>query len=309
VRIVYFTPLNREIPRLGLYVNGVVVDLVESYRRLYGVEAPHWFYDLGEFLANEKYSFRIAEEILSTYSKSARSSIGEIYDSQNIIYHPITSRDQRIFCIALNYKSHVEEVGRPPPEKPYIFIKLKSALIGHKSPIIIPRISTAPDHEVELGVVIGKKGKYLSRRNALEYVAGYTIFNDVSFRDWQMKYHQGLGIDWLHAKSLDSSTPVGPYLVTKDEIKDPYSLELTLKVNGETRQRGYTSEMIFTIEEIIEAISQGIRILPGDLIATGTPAGVGHTKRLYLKEGDVIDAEIAKIGVLTNPVIREVSEE
>ncbi|MEM0283214.1 MAG: fumarylacetoacetate hydrolase family protein [Sulfolobales archaeon] len=308
MKIAYFSPTPRENPRLGLYYMGRIVDLVESYRKLYRAEPPNWFYDIGDFLANERYGFRIVEEMISTYSASALKNEDIAYDPTEIVYHPITSKEQRVFCVALNYRSHAEETGTPPPERPYIFMKSRTALIGHRSPIIIPRISTAPDHEIELGVVIGRRGKYISRENALEYVAGYTIFNDVSFRDWQMRIQQRLGVDWLHGKNMDSSTPVGPYLVTRDEIENPYSLELILRVNGEIRQRGYTSDMIFTIEEIIENISQGIRLSPGDLIATGTPAGVGHARRVYLKEGDLVEAEIKGLGLLVNPVIREPSE-
>ncbi|MEM4487956.1 MAG: fumarylacetoacetate hydrolase family protein, partial [Desulfurococcaceae archaeon] len=163
-----------------------------------------------------------------------------------------------------------------------------------------------PDYEVELGVVIGRKGKYVNKSNALDYVAGYTVFNDISFRDWQSRGHPRFGLDWLHGKNMDSSTPVGPYLVTKDEIQDPYSLELILRVNGETRQKEKASGMVFGIEQIIEELSLGIKLLPGDLIATGTPAGVGHARQTYLKDGDLVEAEISGLGVLANRVIKEI---
>ncbi len=304
MRIVYFAPTSREAPRLGVYRSGKIIDLVENYKSLYRSLPPHWFFDLGEYLEN-RYAHKITEDILSTYSKKPGEEPSLVYDENKIIYHPITSSNQRIFCIALNYLSHVQETGRPKPTRPYIFMKPRTALIGHREPILIPKVSSAPDHEIELGVVIGLRGKYISKREALEHVAGYTIFNDVSFRDWQMRGSEGLGLDWLHGKGMDRSTPVGPYLVTRDEIEDPYKLALELRVNGETRQRGDTSEMIFSIENIIEEISKGITLLPGDLIATGTPSGVGHSSKRYLRDGDVIEAEISGIGVLINPVKQE----
>ncbi|MEZ0289932.1 MAG: fumarylacetoacetate hydrolase family protein [Sulfolobales archaeon] len=306
MRIVYFSTSPRETPRLGIYFEDKIIDLVESYREVFSAKPPQWFYDLGSFLENDKYSFKIVEEILSTYSRSVIRESALAHDSSNIIYHPLTSEDQRIFCIALNYRHHVAETGRPLPARPYVFMKTKSALIGHRQPIVISKASSAADHEIELGVVIGRRGKYIERNKARDHIAGFTVFNDISFRDWQMRFQEGLGMDWLHGKNMDSSTPVGPYLVTIDEIKDPYSLELILKVNGEIRQKGYTSDMIFSIEEIIEYISQGIKLLPGDLIATGTPAGVGHAKKIYLKEGDLIEAYITSIGTLINPVAKEI---
>lgn len=305
MRIAYFAPFPRSIPRLGVYYGDKIVDLVDSYKELYGTQPPHWFYDLGDFLSNEKYSFKVIEEILTTISPSALKESSTSYDPENVIYYPLTHRDQRVFCLALNYKSHAAETRSPLPEVPYVFTKFKTALVGHKQPVLIPRASTAVDYEVELGVVIGKKGKYISRDNAFEHIAGYTVFNDISFRDWQFMSHPRLGLNWLHGKNMDSSTPVGPCLVTKDEVKDVYSLELVLKVNGVEKQHGHTSDMIFGIEEIVKYISQGIKLIPGDLIATGTPAGVGHIKREYLNDGDIIEAEITNIGTLINPVVKE----
>ena len=303
-RIVYFAPTHREDPRLGVYINDLVIDLAENYKHLFREKPPEWFYDLGLFLSS-KYAQKITEEILSVYSKNIRETQDLVYSAEKIIYYPLTSETQRVFCIALNYESHVRESGRPRPSRPYIFMKPRTALIGHKQSIVIPRVSEAADHEIELGVIIGRKSKYVSKRDAIDAVAGYTIFNDTSFRDWQMKSSEGLGLDWLHGKGMDNSTPVGPYLVTKDEIEDPYKLTLELRVNKEIRQRGSASEMIFSIEEIIEEISKGITLLPSDLIATGTPSGVGHAKRIYLREGDLVEAEISGIGILVNPVIRE----
>ena len=305
MRIVYFSPSPHQAPRLGVYFQDKIFDLVQGYREIYGSEPPQWFYDLGDFLGNEKYSFRIVDELLGTVSASVLEESSATYDPEKVVYYPPTARDQRVFCLALNYKSHAVETSSSIPERPHVFMKYKTALIGHRQPILVPRVSAAADYEVELGVVIGKRGKYLSKREALAYVTGYTVFNDVSFRDWQFKSHPVLGLNWLHGKNMDSSTPVGPYVVTRDEVEDPYKLELTLRVNGVTKQHGSSSDMIFSIEEIIEYISTGLKLLPGDLVATGTPAGVGHVRREYLKEGDVVEAEITRVGLLVNYVVKE----
>ncbi|MEM4481712.1 MAG: fumarylacetoacetate hydrolase family protein [Desulfurococcaceae archaeon] len=305
-KFVYFSHCWCSHPRVGVLYGNFVVDLVEAYKEVYSAEPPNWLFDLGDYLANEKYASKATEEILGTISKSALVE-GRIAQSPDkIIYYPITARDQRVFGVPVNYKSLVEESGAKVPEKPYIFTKFKTSLVGHKQPIIVPKVSSAPDYEVELGVVIGRKGKYVNKSNALDYVAGYTVFNDISFRDWQSRGHPRFGLDWLHGKNMDSSTPVGPYLVTKDEIQDPYSLELILRVNGETRQKEKASGMVFGIEQIIEELSLGIKLLPGDLIATGTPAGVGHARQTYLKDGDLVEAEISGLGVLANRVIKEI---
>ncbi len=304
MRLAYFAPTPREIPRLGVYRSGKVIDLVENYKYIYRSQPPHWFFDLGEYLEN-KYAHRIVEDLISIYEKKPSEEPDLVHDENKIIYYPITSSNQRVFCIALNYLSHVQETGRPKPSKPYIFMKPKTALIGHREPILIPKVSSAADHEIELGVVIGLRGKYITKKDAMEHIAGYTIFNDVSFRDWQMRSSEGLGLDWLHGKGMDKSTPVGPYLVSKEEIEDPYKLRLELRVNREIRQIGTTSEMLFSIEDIIEEISKGITLLPGDLIATGTPSGVGHSSKRYLRDGDIIEAEISGLGVLINTVRQE----
>jgi len=302
MRIVLFSPRVGERPRLGVLFRGFIVDLATYYRDLYGFEPPSYLFDLGEFLGC-RYSRVVVEEILSSISGSVDGVFNHGLD--DVIYYPLTSIYQRVFCVAVNYRSHAEETKIPIPSKPYIFMKPRTALIGHKQPIIIPKVSRAVDYEVELGVIIGRRGKYLSKERAKEVVAGYTVFNDISFRDWQLPPQKGLGLNWIHGKGMDSSTPVGPYLVTKDEVDDVNNLELKLSVNGVVKQHGTTNDMIFSIEELITYISQGITLQPGDIIATGTPAGVGHTTKTYLKEGDIVTAEITKIGKLTNPVTKE----
>jgi len=246
---------------------------------------------------------KVVDEALRAWRGGERGPF--IQDPDSIMYYPPITNPEKILCVAVNYKTHAGELGAELPEEPYIFTKLPSALIGHRWPILIPRSSSQVDHEIELGVVIGRVGKYISRSKALDYVAGYVVFNDVSFRDRRAHKSPRYRINWLHLKSMDSGAPVGPYLVTRDEIPDPHNLRLTLRVNGEVRQSDSTSNMVFKVNELIEYISDGITLKPGDYIATGTPSGVGMATGKFLREDDVVEAEIESVGVLVNPVKRE----
>lgn len=220
---------------------------------------------------------------------------------------------EKILLVAVNYLAHSRERNVKPPSEPYLFAKFRNALIGPGDPILIPRVSEKVDWEVELAVIIGKTGKYITRMDAMNYVAGYAISNDVSFRDLQYstKLPDGkttLGLDWMKGKGLDSSFPLGPWLVTRDEIPDPHNLEISLSVNGERKQRSNTSDMIFKIESLIEYVSAGITLKPGDIISTGTPEGVAAaTGEPFLKDGDTVEGSIEGIGTLSNPVKAESS--
>lgn len=212
---------------------------------------------------------------------------------------PIPDPD-KIICLGLNYKSHAEEAGLKPPEIPILFAKYRNALTGPTSPIILPKMSQEIDYEGELAVVIGKRGKDISVESALEYVAGYMAFHDVSARDLQFRAGQ-----WLSGKTLDTFAPCGPSLVI-GEIDDPQNLNISTRLNGETLQNSNTKHMIFPVAETIAYISQLMTLEPGDIIATGTPEGVGfkRTPPIFLKDGDVVEVEVEKIGTLRNPVVR-----
>lgn len=204
------------------------------------------------------------------------------------------ARPSKIICIGLNYRKHAIESGMAVPEVPIIFMKATSSLCGPFDNILIPKNSVKTDWEVELAVVIGKRAKYVSKENAMEYVAGYCVHNDVSERDFQL-HHGG---QWVKGKSADNFAPLGPVLVTKSEIKDPHNLRLWLKLNGKMLQDSNTSDLVFDIPELIEHLSQYMTLLPGDVISTGTPAGVGLglTPPTYLKEGDVVELGIEGLG-------------
>jgi len=210
-------------------------------------------------------------------------------------YAPCVGGVGKFLCIGLNYSDHAQEVGASPPAHPILFMKANSAIIGACDDVCIPRGSKATDWEVELGVVIGQAAKYVTVEDALDHVAGYCIVNDVSERDFQMQ----LTGQWTKGKSCDTFGPIGPWLVTADEVPDPQALDLSCDVNGQRMQSGHTSRMIFSVAEIISHLSQLMTLHPGDVIATGTPPGVGMGQKptpIFLQEGDVMELEIQGLG-------------
>ncbi len=210
---------------------------------------------------------------------------------------------EKIFMVAVNYGSHGRETNTPPPAYPYFFTKFRNSLIGPGDAIMAPKSSKQVDWEVELAVVIGREGKNIRREKAYNYVAGYTVSNDISFRDFQGKRIEGLGMNWVKGKGMDSSFPLGPWLVTRDEIPDPNALRISLKVNGQQKQGSSTRDMLIKVDELVSYASTGTTLRPGDIISTGTPEGIAAaTGEPYLKGGDVVEARIEKIGVLRNPV-------
>lgn len=205
------------------------------------------------------------------------------------------ARPSKIVCVGLNYAKHAEESGMAPPEEPVLFFKASSAITGPFDPIRIPKGSTKTDWEVELALVIGKKASYVSEQEALNHVAGYVLHNDVSERAFQLE-RSG---QWVKGKSCDTFAPLGPFIATTDEIKDPNSLDLWLKLNGKLMQNSNTSDFIFNVQEVVSHISQFMTLLPGDIISTGSPFGVGLglTPPRYLKEGDEVELGIEGLGI------------
>jgi len=210
----------------------------------------------------------------------------------------------KYMCIGLNYSDHAAETGLDVPTHPILFMKATSAVVGPNDDLILPRGSEKTDWEVELGVVIGKKAKYVSKDDALDYVAGYCVCNDVSERNFQTAFCG----QWTKGKSCDTFGPTGPWLVTRDEVPDPQSLSLTVDVNGRRMQDGNTSTMIFTVAEIIEHLSSLFTLHPGDVISTGTPPGVGmgiKPEPIYLKAGDVMEVAIEGLGLQRQTIVSE----
>ena len=213
----------------------------------------------------------------------------------NIRIGPPISRPSKIVCVGLNYAKHAAESGMNIPDEPVLFFKSSSAITGPYDPIIIPKNSSKTDWEVELAIVIGKRASYISKEDALNYIAGYVLHNDVSEREFQIE-RSG---QWVKGKSCDSFAPIGPFIATADEIENPNNLNLWLKVNGEEMQNSNTSDFIFNIEEVVSYISQFMTLIPGDIISTGTPFGVGLglNPPKYLKEGDIVELGIEGLGI------------
>ena len=234
----------------------------------------------------------ISQESLGKLKKLDILSLPEVTGNPRI--GPCVNDVGKFLCIGLNYSDHAAETGLEPPEEPILFAKATSAIIGPNDDVEIPRTSSATDWEVELGIIIGKKAKYISENDAKNYIAGYCVVNDVSERDFQIK-RSG---QWTKGKSCDTFGPIGPYLVTTDEIEDIQNLSMYLDVNGKRMQTGSTKTMIFSAYHIVHYLSQFMTLFPGDVIATGTPPGVGMGMKpaVYLKPGDVMKLGIDNLG-------------
>lgn len=221
--------------------------------------------------------------------------------SPDVRLGPPICRPSKIICVGLNYADHAKEGGMEIPSEPILFFKSTTSLIGPNDEVMIPKGATKVDWEVELAVIVGKKASYISSADAAEYIAGYALFNDYSERSFQLER----GGQWVKGKSCDTFSPLGPYLATGDEIGDPNLLDLWLKVNGVLKQKSNTRNFIFKVNDVISYISQFMTLLPGDIISTGTPAGVGlgFNPPQYLKADDVVELGIEKLGT-SKQVIR-----
>ncbi len=297
------TYVEGEERRAGLVVNQFVLDLERaSSEGRYGAEEVRPFpASLRELLEGGEEALEECSRIQSYFANLPV----ERYParlcaplSETRLAPPIPD-PQKIICIGMNYRDHCEEQNKPLPERPVIFAKFPTALIGLNDPIVKPPLTQEMDYEAELAVVIGTRGKNIPEQEALSHVAGYTIMNDVTARDIQFSDKQ-----WVRGKSFDTFAPLGPHLVTRDEVPDPHNLSIRLTVTGEVRQSSNTSNMVFRVSFLVSYISHTCTLLPGDIISTGTPGGVGVFRRppVFLEAGDVVRIEIEKLGALENPV-------
>jgi len=303
MRLLTFT--KNGVRKLGLFKNDAVIDLPKAYLTAYdATEVPEFLYDMRKFISVGNLALDVAKYL-------EKHAAGDAYlKPAEIRWEPPVPNPEKIFAVAVNYRAHGQEAGVRPPEKPYFFPKFPNALVGHEGYVVKHRVAQKVDWEVELVVVMGRPGKYIPPEKALDYVFGYAVGNDISIRDWQFPpgWPQQLnpyGQNWIWGKSMDTAAPVGPFIVTKDEVPDPNKLGLRLWVNGQLEQEGNTSELIFNVQQLIHWASQGITLKPGDHIFTGTPPGVGFPKGKFLKGGDVVEAEVEGIGKLRNYVIEE----
>ncbi|MGP8056262.1 MAG: fumarylacetoacetate hydrolase family protein [Nitrososphaerales archaeon] len=274
-----------------------------------GIVEGNYVHDVGESSLDQILSKGLLDSLKKRQNALVKSTAGTPLSSVRLL-SPVLF-PEKIFCVAENYRSHVREADGKVAKKPYLFTKFRNAIVGPNEAILIPKISKKVDWEAELAVVIGSSGKHIPKERAISHVAGYCVSNDVSFRDIQFpegwpKELNRLGQNWVLGKSLDGSFPLGPWLVTTDEIPDPHKLGISLSVNGELKQSSNTGEMVFSVASLIEYISAGITLRAGDVISTGTPQGVAaFTDQRFLKEGDLVEARIDRIGTLRNPVESE----
>ncbi len=294
--MILLTANTPEGPKLAAKTQQGILVLAEASKLLgangYGVPQT-----LREALSNPAVLKRLETVISSVLSDDNAAKSLHRPEEEVRIAAPFTPRS--IICVGLNYKDHAAEGGVKVPERPVLFAKLPSSVIGPGEPIILPPETNEVDYEAELAVVIGRRCKGVAADQALDYVAGYTSLNDVSARDFQ----RGDG-QWVRAKSQDTFCPFGPYLVTRDEICDPQRLAIRCLVNGRALQSSNTNKMIFSVAEIIAFTSRGITLEPGDIISTGTPHGVGFARKppVFLRDGDEVVVEVEKVGRLANPV-------
>jgi acylpyruvate hydrolase len=232
--------------------------------------------------------------------RQAAAAATDAADPAEVRARPVVPHPERIVCLGLNYRAHVEETGRELPTYPVLFVKWASSLLAAGDPIALPPESAAVDYEAELAVVIGRAGRRIPRADAQDHVAGLTVANDITMRDFQYKTHQ-----WLQGKAWDASTPLGPSLVTLDEVDDPGRLAIALELNGEELQSSSTERLIFDIPTIVATVSEFTALQPGDVLLTGTPGGVGYRRdpKVLLKAGDRLRVTIEGVGVLENDVV------
>ncbi|HEV2390143.1 MAG TPA: fumarylacetoacetate hydrolase family protein [Nitrososphaerales archaeon] len=310
MRIVTFSVLGDS--RLGLFTDEGVVDLARACSKYSSDGLSVLFSDARRFLDAGELAMKLAKEVgdaarEETASGSAKDTGTLVGSDQVRLLAPIQN-PQKIYCTAVNYLSHGAESGFAAPEVPYIFTKFVNALVGLDAPIIHPKTVKNMDMEAELGVVIGKRGKDIPPGRAFSHVAGYTCVNDVSFRDLQYgpegpKVMNPYGQNWTKGKGLDTACPLGPWIVTRDEMEEPYPLKIIGRQNGEVIQKGNTNEMVHNVQSLVSYVSQGTTLEPGDVISTGVPARVEGIERKYLSVGDIVEVEIERIGVLRNRVV------
>jgi len=303
-------------PRLGAEYRGRIVDLQNAYclRELFYAGAAaverarnELASDLLAVLRSDavaqtaRDTLAFVDQIPETILQSLDAQGSVIYRPEQVRLLPPIPNPPKIICLGLNYRDHAAESGQPVPTEPIVFSKYASSLIGPGAPIVLPPTSFEVDYEAELVFVIGRRGRHVPEAEAMSYVAGYTCGNDVSARDYQLKKPGG---QWMAGKTFDSFAPVGPVLVTADEIPDPHRLAIRCVLNGEAMQDSNTSQLVFGIPQLVAYLSHVFTLEVGDLVFTGTPPGVGFARRppIFLKAGDVVEIQIDGIGALRNPV-------
>ncbi len=288
-------------PRLGLSSQGKLVDVSRRAEAVAaeGTEVPGWLLQVQSTLeVIERGAAALSDLTQLITGRELAVDDHTVFDPDKIAFLPAVNAG-KILAIGRNYVDHAIEGGAEPPKSPLLFNKLTNSLSAHEAPIVLSPISTKVDFEAELAVVMGRRAKQVSEAEALEYVFGYTLINDVSARDLQFGDGQ-----WVRGKGLDTFAPLGPFITTRDEVADVQSLDIEGRLNGKVMQSSNTRKMIFQVAYLISYLSQGITLEPGDVIATGTPEGVGYFRDppVLLQPGDVFEVTIAGLGTLRNPI-------
>lgn len=297
MRLLTFKQANK--CTLGVEVLGMILPLEGTLTKYPHEQIP---VTMTELIASGEEGLSILQNYVDYVKEQDLTDL--LIDKSKVKWASALTEPNKIICVGLNYRKHADETKAAYPNFPVLFNKFSNALTGHLANIAVPKTTERLDYEVELGIVIGKQAKYVSEADALDYVFGYCTTNDLSARDIQKRTSQ-----WMTGKTNDGFAPVGPYIVTKDEIDNPNDLRLTTTLNGEVRQNSTTADMIFNCAEIVSYVSQYMTLEPGDLIMTGTPEGViigrPMADRVYLKPGDEITVEVEKLGALTNYFVAE----
>lgn len=299
-------------PRVGMVTGEEIVDLTAAWPSLMDADGEPPPATLVELLGRQGVLARLSGSLAGAAASVIRA---HRHPLRNVSIHAPLAQCGKLICVASNYTAHIVEAGRQPPVDrhtytPWLFLKPCTSIIGPGAPIPVPRAGQAIDWEVELAAVIGRTGKHIPVDQALRYVAGYTIVNDVSERRFKAPADRKARewdafFDWQHGKWFDGFAPMGPFLVTGDEIPDPQALTLELRLNGRVRQHGSTASMIYSVAELVSFASSIMTLEPGDVIATGTPEGVGSAAGEFLRPGDSVECEIEGLTVLANPVRAE----
>ncbi|MFW9786955.1 MAG: fumarylacetoacetate hydrolase family protein [Candidatus Thorarchaeota archaeon] len=301
MRLVTYSRMG--VPSIGVELESGILDIPDAashFGRKYHVRGHSFPTTMMDLLQWES-GIDVVRQIVQRYQKTPEGERIMTRPLKDVTLEAPIARPGKIVALGKNYLDHVEETGSEVPEFPVIFAKFPSSVIGPDDPIAIPKVSSKLDWEVELGVVIGKFCKKVSVKKSLDYVAGYTIINDVSARDLQIGDGQ-----WVRGKSLDGFCPMGPCIVTRDELGDASKLKMHTKVNGAVKQESSTSNLMFKVPKIVSYLSESFTLEPGDVIATGTPSGVGFVREPpeFLKAGDNMELYIEKIGYLRNKVTK-----
>lgn len=272
-----------------------------SGRPFIGVRRANGIFDLNQ--SQPKLAERDVGAMLRAGTFDREAAERASTEAKSFTHRPLDAAGGKVLCLGLNYVDHAKESKNDTPEWPVIFGRFSTSFVGHEEPIILPKVSTRFDYEAELVVVIGKRGRYVDKANALNHVFGYTLMNDGSIRDYQMKTPQ-----WTIGKNFDRTGSLGPEIVTADELPPgARGLAIQGRLNGEVMQKASTSEMVFDVQTTIALLSEAVTLEPGDLIAMGTPSGVGFARNppVFLKEGDVFEVDVEQLGVLRNRVAKE----